>query len=39
MKIQIKEEAKPQIQNLNKDNINIKDTLKQIDKILTDIKK
>ncbi|MGB7402154.1 MAG: flagellar hook-length control protein FliK [Arcobacter sp.] len=39
MKVQLKEEAKPQAQNLNKENINVKDTLKQIDKILTDIKK
>ncbi len=39
MKMQIKEEAKSQAQILNKENINVKDTLKQIDKILTDIKK
>jgi|TARA_R110002033_G_scaffold802_12_gene7897 hypothetical protein len=39
MKVQLKEEAKPQAQNSIKENINVKDTLKQIDKILTDIKK
>jgi hypothetical protein len=39
MKVQLKEEAKTQAQNSIKENINVKDTLKQIDKILTDIKK
>ena len=38
MKVQLKEEAQPQAQNSIKENINVKDTLKQIDKILTDIK-
>ncbi|WP_419766896.1 flagellar hook-length control protein FliK [Arcobacter sp.] len=38
MKVQLKEEVQPQNQSLNKENINVKDTLKQIDKILTDIK-